>query len=201
VRSAIVIEERVEVVPAAPIADDHRVDVGATQLRSPGPPEIVETDVLPTGLASLVLEVFGGALHPPPEGSLCNVDERLVRGLATDAVDGVDRIRETFRDRRLAVVVGLRALPDAEHHASVGVGDVVGGNAHDLVGTEPTVNADFDRDLLDRLVDGVEELLDFALGEPDFHSVVVGVVFEIHPVRYVCGTGHKPPIYSGSARQ
>jgi hypothetical protein len=69
--------EGIEVVPATPVTDHHRVHVGAAQLRGPRAPEVVEVDLLPAGVVGFVLELVGGAVHPAPEGALRDVEQLL----------------------------------------------------------------------------------------------------------------------------
>lgn len=158
VRPAIVVEERIEIVPAAPVEHDHRVDVGAAELRGPGPPEIVHADVLPASVADLGFELLGSRSDPPAKGPLRDVDDRLVVGLVAHVGDRGDRVRERFGDRRLAVLAGLRAVPDPEYHASVSIDDVVRSDADDFLAAKSTADGQPKRDIVGR-VEGLVDLI------------------------------------------
>jgi len=58
-----VLDERFEIVPAAPVTDEQRVDVLALQLRRPSSPEIVKRQLLPAGIV-LVGELLARRLDP-----------------------------------------------------------------------------------------------------------------------------------------
>nr|WP_315907747.1 hypothetical protein [Halapricum hydrolyticum] len=90
------------------------------------------------------------------------------------------------------MLTSLRAVPDPEHHASVSVDDVVRSNADDFLTAKSTADGQPKRDVSDRVVGRVEELVNFVLGESHLLSVLVGVVVEVH-VRNVTLTGQKGP--------
>jgi len=61
-----------------------------------------------------------------------------------------------------AVVVGLRGLPHSEHCTGVGVGDVLGRDADNFVGTQATAHTEFHRNALNGVIKFVQQLLDLS---------------------------------------
>ena len=59
------LQKRLQIVPAAPVADQQGINVGAGERGRPGAPEIVKAEMIPANLSGFVLEGIGGGLDPP----------------------------------------------------------------------------------------------------------------------------------------
>jgi len=69
-----VVEERLQVVPAAPVADEERIDVLAGGCGRPRPPQVVEREVRPSVV--VIVDAFGRVGDPPPKSPRArDVDE------------------------------------------------------------------------------------------------------------------------------
>lgn len=160
-------------------------------------------EVVPPFVAGLFGEFLAGLLDPPPERpSRVAVDERLVRGLAPNVVDGPDRRREVAGDGRLSELVVL-SFPHAESNPGVGVDDVLRRDVEHLVGTEAAPCAEGESDPLLSVVGDLKEEFDLLLREPHLHVVPFGVLFEIHGVRLACipdDVRGKPSLFDGVRR-
>jgi len=190
VGAPVVIEEGFNIAPAAPVADQQGIHVGAGERGRPGAPETVKAEVVPADLVGFVLEAIGGVLDPPPERARRrDLDERRAGAGVADVVDRPDGRREVSRDGRLPVLVSL-SMPHSQHGPGVGIHDVLRCDVEDLVAPEPAASAEREGDPLLGVFGGVEEVLYFGLTEPDLHVVALGMGFEIH-VRVACNPdGH-----------
>lgn len=126
------VQERFEVLPAAPVENEQQVPLCVRERARPCPAEVVRTQELPAALILLVDELLASVLEPAPERT-CRGDRehRLVARGVAHVADRLDPHCEVARDRRLAELVTLPLL-DAHHQSRVRLDDILRRDVEDL---------------------------------------------------------------------
>jgi len=128
--------------------------------------------------------MFAVPVDPATQGACAvGADNGFVDRFVADVPDGCDLSGKWCWKWRFTEFVTF-AVMHAEHMPSIGVMHMLGSYLEHFVAPEATTHAKCETNVMFGIVGVLEELVNFALGEPDFFAVLVVVSLKIHGCRF-----------------
>lgn len=176
----VVLLERLVVLPATPLHQDRRQDLGLEHEVAPCPAKIVRADVPPAFVSLVSCTLLSGSLDPPPKRPGRHAQHVLVWIEITGK--GSDHSRDVSWHRRLSL---FRPFPFGNPEEPlirlVALYHVAGPNVHGLLSPTATASHERKADLAAGVVVVLgEEPIAFLLGQSDAATFGGVVGFELH---------------------